>query len=147
MDFPARRARPCAAPEDLIRGLNSSPKEVLCSRDYMAVYDSEEEIKAISPDFDFLMNLDCLGIIVTAPGRSADFVLRFFAPRFGVPEDPVTGSAHCTLIPYWSERLGKKELHAFQLSKRGGELYCKNRGKRVIIAGKAVLYREGTTTV
>lgn len=147
MDFPARKAHLCAAPKDLIRGLKSAPREVLLSRDYMAVYDSEEEIKTISPDFDCLMNLDCTGVIITAPGTDADFVSRFFAPRFGISEDPVTGSAHCTLIPYWSKRLGKKELHAFQLSKRGGELYCKNRGKRVIIAGKAALHMKGTITV
>lgn len=147
MDFPARKARPCPAPKDLIRGLKHPPKEVLLARDYMAVYDSEEEIKAISPDFDCLMNLDCVGVIITAPGTDADFVSRFFAPKFGIPEDPVTGSAYCTLVPYWSERLGKKELHAFQLSKRGGELYCKSRGNRVIIAGKAVLCMEGTITV
>jgi predicted PhzF superfamily epimerase YddE/YHI9 len=83
-------------------------------------------------------------VIVTAPGRGADFVSRFFAPRAGVPEDPVTGSAHCTLVPYWSERLGKKRLHAFQVSRRGGELFCEDRGERVGIAGHAVLVLEGT---
>ena len=91
----------------------------------------------------FNFGLDCLGVIVTAPGNTSDFVSRFFAPRAGVPEDPVTGSAHSTLISYWSNRLNKKELHAFQLSQRGGELFCENLGERVKIAGNAVLYSEG----
>jgi predicted PhzF superfamily epimerase YddE/YHI9 len=88
--------------------------------------------------------LDCLGIMVTAPGKEVDFVSRFFAPRAGVLEDPVTGSAYCTLIPYWAKRQGKQKLVAWQLSKRGGELFSENAGDRVKIAGKAVLYLEGS---
>jgi predicted PhzF superfamily epimerase YddE/YHI9 len=90
-----------------------------------------------------LERLDCLGIIVTAPGDKSDFVSRFFAPGAGVPEDPVTGSSHCTLIPFWSQRLSKKRLHALQVSKRGGELICEDGGNRVKIGGRAVLYARG----
>jgi predicted PhzF superfamily epimerase YddE/YHI9 len=91
--------------------------------------------------------LDCFAVIVTAPGENSDFVSRFFAPGAGIPEDPVTGSAHCTLIPYWSERLGKKELYALQLSERGGELFCADRGERVAIGGRAVTYMSGTIRI
>ncbi len=90
-----------------------------------------------------LLQLDRRGVIVTAEGNQVDFVSRFFAPRFGVNEDPVTGSAHCALTPYWAKKLGKKNLIARQISKRGGELFCKDQGDRVVIAGKAVLYMEG----
>src|ERR1700690_4155901 len=90
-----------------------------------------------------LMTIDRFAVIVTAPGREADFVSRFFAPASGVPEDPVTGSAHCALTPYWSRRLGKKDLHALQVSARGGELFCHDGGERVQIAGQAVKYLEG----
>jgi predicted PhzF superfamily epimerase YddE/YHI9 len=93
---------------------------------------------------DALMPIDRFAVIVTAPGRDVDFVSRFFAPSQGVAEDPVTGRAHCTLTPYWSKRLGKKKLHARQVSKRGGELWCEDRGERVIISGKAVRFFEGT---
>jgi PhzF family phenazine biosynthesis protein len=96
------------------------------------------------PDFDKLKQIrDVLGIIVTAPGEKSDFVSRFFAPNAGISEDPVTGSSHCTLIPYWADRLKKNQLHAFQLSKRGGELFCENMGDRVRISGNAALYAKG----
>jgi PhzF family phenazine biosynthesis protein len=144
MDFPARPPEPCATPEGLARGLGRAPERTLRSRDLLAVFATEEDVLALRPDMALLAALDALGVIVTAPGRGADFVSRFFAPRAGVPEDPVTGSAHCTLVPYWSERLGKKRLHAFQVSRRGGELFCENRGERVGIAGHAVLVLEGT---
>ena len=143
MDFPARAALPCQTPDDLINALVNVPDEVLLARDYLVVYDSEDQINPLMPDMNLLMNLDCLGVIVTAPGNSSDFVSRFFAPKAGVPEDPVTGSAHSTLIPYWSNRLNKKELHAFQISRRRGELFCEDLGERVKIAGQAVLYSEG----
>jgi len=144
MDFPARPAEPCPLPEALAAGLGLVPREVYRSRDYMAVVDDEETVRGLQPRMDELVKLDCTGIIVTAPGRSSDFVSRFFAPRVGVPEDPVTGSSHCTLIPYWSERLDKKELHSLQVSPRGGELFCTALGGRVRIAGRAVTYLEGT---
>lgn len=143
LDFPARRPVPCKAPDLLSRALGQRPKEVLNSRDYLAVFDSEEEIRSLDPDMGLLKQLDLFAVIVTAPGRNSDFVSRFFAPARGVPEDPVTGSAHCTLIPYWAKCLGKSKLHAFQLSSRGGELFCENRGDRVIISGRAVKYLEG----
>jgi len=145
MDFPAWQTNRCSAPEALLKGLGGKPKEVLrSSRDYLAVYDSEEAVKSLKPDMKLLEEVDCLGIIATAPGQKCDFVSRFFAPRAGIPEDPVTGSAHCTLIPYWSERLNKQKLHALQLSQRQGELFCQLLGGRVSIAGCAITYLKGT---
>ncbi|HEV8131891.1 MAG TPA: PhzF family phenazine biosynthesis protein [Acidobacteriota bacterium] len=144
LDFPARDAAPCKTPDILPRALRREPKEVLASRDYLAVYDSEEEVRSLEPDMELLKSLDRFALIVTAPGRNCDFVSRFFAPAQGIPEDPVTGSAHCTLVPYWSRRLGKSHLHALQVSSRGGELFCEDRGDRVIISGRAVKFMEGT---
>jgi len=143
MKFPSRPGTPTSAPESLVLGLGVQPDEVLISRDYLAVLSSEEIVQAIKPDMNHLMTLDGLGVIVTAPGQEVDFVSRFFAPKAGVPEDPVTGSAHCTLIPYWSQRLNRKELHALQLSERGGELFCTDLVSTVRIAGHAVTYLEG----
>jgi len=147
MDFPSRKAEVCPIPKELIDGLGIEPKEVLRSRDYLAVFDSEDQIKSLQPDMHKLSKLDSLGIITSAVGLESDFVSRFFAPKVGIPEDPVTGSAHSTLVPYWAKILGKSELHAFQVSKRGGELFCKYRGERVIIAGRAVIYLEGAITI
>jgi predicted PhzF superfamily epimerase YddE/YHI9 len=104
-------------------------------------------VKNLRPDVAALERIDCRGIIVTAPGERCDFVSRFFAPRVGVPEDPVTGSAHCVLIPYWANVLNKNALHARQVSKRGGELFCRLAGDRVKIAGRAAIYLEGTVTI
>ena len=122
LDFPSRPAVPCIASDVLIRGLGATPKEVLKSRDYLAVFNSEAEVRALRPEFAALKTLDCLGIIATALGTDCDFVSRFFAPGAGVDEDPVTGSAHCTLIPFWAERFGKTKMFARQVSLRGGEL-------------------------
>ena len=144
MDFPSRPAEACAAPEALVRGLGMPPNQVLRCRDYLAVFDTEEDIRRIAPDITALNELDCLAIIITAPGKHADFVSRVFAPRAGVDEDPVTGSTHCTLIPYWAEKLAKRKLHARQLSRRGGEIFCEYRDDRCIIAGHAALYLRGT---
>ena len=143
MDFPSRPGEPCQAPPSLPEGLGIAAAEVRRSRDYLVVVESEEQVRALRPDMGRLAGLDALGVIVTAPGRTCDFVSRFFAPGAGVPEDPVTGSAHCTLVPYWSHRLGKKRLHALQVSARGGELFCEDRGDRVSIAGTAALYLQG----
>jgi PhzF family phenazine biosynthesis protein len=143
MDFPSRPGELCQAPPRLLEGLGLAAAEVRRSRDYLVVVESEEEVRKLKPDMTKLAGLEALGIIVTAPGRTCDFVSRFFAPDAGVPEDPVTGSAHCTLVPYWSRRLGKKRLHALQLSARGGELFCEDRGERVGIAGTAALYLQG----
>jgi predicted PhzF superfamily epimerase YddE/YHI9 len=147
LDFPSRQPSPCAVPDGLAAALGKAPCNVLAARDVMAVYDDERVIADMKPDFAALAQLDGFAVIVTAPGRDCDFVSRFFAPRAGIPEDPVTGSAHCTLVPYWAERLGKTDLHARQLSKRGGELFCSARGDRVSIGGHTVTYLSGAITV
>lgn len=147
LDFPSRPAVKAEAPDGLIEAIGTPPVEISKARDYLFVYDSEADIRAIKPDFFALSNIDAHAVIVTAPGETSDFVSRFFAPSVGVPEDPVTGSAHCTLIPYWAERLGKKELFARQVSARGGELYCELAGDRVKIGGQAALYMKGEISV
>ena len=143
LDFPARPAAPGPAPEALLCGLGWKPLEVLRSRDYLTVFASETEVRSLQPDFSALKTLDAFGVIATAPGDGCDFVSRFFAPKAGVAEDPVTGSSHCTLVPYWSQRLGKLTLFARQVSRRGGELFCRQADQRVLIGGKAVLYLRG----
>jgi PhzF family phenazine biosynthesis protein len=143
MDFPSQPPAPCDASSALIQALGREPSEVLCSEDYFLVFPSEDDVRALDPDMGRLKKVDLRGVIVTAKGKEVDFVSRFFAPKYGVNEDPVTGSAHCALIPYWSKRHGKKDLFAHQVSKRGGELFCKDRGDRVVIAGRAVPYMEG----
>jgi len=143
MEFPSRPGTLCPAPPNLVNALGFEPLEVYLSRDYLVVAPEEETVRGLDPDMDLLLKVDGLGVIVTAPGTESDFVSRFFAPKVGVPEDPVTGSAHCTLIPYWSRRLGKKALHAKQLSLRGGELFCRDDGDRVNIGGHAVTFLEG----
>jgi predicted PhzF superfamily epimerase YddE/YHI9 len=148
LDFPARPGeRVENPPDDLLDGLGMLPREVWASRDYMCVYENEAQVRAIRPDVARLMKLDKLGVIVTARGAECDFVSRFFAPRAGIPEDPVTGSAHCTLIPYWAQKLGKEQLHALQVSRRGGELFCMPRGERVMIAGRCVVYLKGAVEI
>ena len=144
MDFPSRPAIHIEPPIGLAEALSEKqPIEVLRSRDYFLVYENEDDITEIVPDFFALSKMDTVGVIVTAPGKNVDFVSRFFAPGAGIPEDPVTGSAHCNLIPYWADRLGKNQLHAYQLSARKGELWCELVGERVIIKGKAVTYLKG----
>ena len=143
LDFPSRPASVCEMPAGLIEAIGKEPKEILRARDYMLVYGSEDEVRSIKPNFEALMNINTHAVIVTAPGDDSDFVSRFFAPEFGVPEDPVTGSAHCTLIPYWAEELGKEKLFARQVSERGGELFCELAGDRVKIGGNATLYLKG----
>jgi PhzF family phenazine biosynthesis protein len=141
LDFPAWPAQRCAeVPAIMAEALGWLPRELYKTRDYLAVFSSEEEIRSLQPNHPLLARLDCLGIICTAPGTDSDFVSRFFAPGAGIDEDPVTGSAHSTLIPYWSARLSKKKLFARQHSRRGGELFCEDRGGRVGIGGRAVLY-------
>lgn len=144
MNFPSQPPVPCPEPYDLIQGLGKTPSSVLKSEDWFAVFETEEDIKGLKPRMDLLKNLGLRGVIVTAPGSDADFVSRFFAPALGIEEDPVTGSAHSALIPYWSKRLNKKSLHAYQVSARGGELFCEDLGGRVGISGKAVQYMHGT---
>jgi len=148
LDFPAYEAAPCSpSPEALVRALGGAPREVLKAKYYLVVYESEAEIRGLAPDFAMLKEVDSPGVIVTAPGESSDFVSRFFAPKIGIDEDAATGSAHCTLVPYWSRRLGKSKLHALQLSQRGGELWCEALGDKVRIAGRAVRYAEGVLHV
>lgn len=143
MEFPSREGLKIEVTDQLVKGLGKMPKEVYKSRDLMVVYDSEEDIRELEPNMEELKKVDAFGIIVTAKGREADFVSRYFAPLCGVPEDPVTGSAHCTLVPYWSKILGKKKMIAEQLSQRGGILKCEELGDKVIIGGKARLFFKG----
>ena len=145
MDFPARAPIPIPVSDALSDALGKAPSEVHLSRDILAVYDSEATVRALSPDQAKLLALEeGFGVIVTAKGDSVDFVSRFFGPKAGVAEDPVTGSAHCTLVPYWSKRLGWSDLVAHQVSARGGELHCELRGDRVIISGHCVLFLTGS---
>ncbi len=147
LDFPSRSVTRCDAPEGLIEAIGKQPKEILKARDYFLVYETEQEILDIAPNFSKLLEIDAHGFIVTARGETSDFVSRFFAPEVGVFEDAVTGSSHCNLIPFWAERLGKNELFGKQISARGGELFCELRGDRVKIGGNAVLYLRGEITV
>jgi PhzF family phenazine biosynthesis protein len=153
MDFPAMFAKPCATPPDVLicaLGPSPLPSNLLAANDtYIAVYEDESAIRNIRPDFALLEQLHPFAVSVTAPGFNshADFVSRYFAPSYGIAEDPVTGSAHCLLTPYWAQRLGKTSLHARQLSERGGELWCDLAGQRVMIKGSAVLTLKGTLVI
>ncbi|MDE2599050.1 MAG: PhzF family phenazine biosynthesis protein [Rhodocyclaceae bacterium] len=141
MDFPAIPSFVCDAPSALVEGLGHQPLEVLATKDdYIAVFPSEEVVRSLSPDFAKLKELPLRAIAVTAAGTTVDFVSRFFAPRLGVNEDPVTGSAHCALAPYWSGKLKKNVLLAKQVSKRGGDLKCELQGDRILISGYAVTF-------
>lgn len=153
LDFPAQASTPCTAGDATARALGAAlgrePHEVRLSESkrYLAVFERAADVQALAPDMSALARVGT-PVIVTAPGAGGvDFVSRFFAPTLGIPEDPVTGSAHCVLIPFWAERLGKAELRAQQISARGGELTCKLRGNRVDIGGKAVRYLRGTITI
>jgi PhzF family phenazine biosynthesis protein len=142
MNFPACPPVPCEISETLVKGLGQCPVEVLAADDYLAIFDSEAVIRAIKPNQALLSQLDLRGVVVSAPGTDVDFVSRFFAPKLGVPEDPVCGSAHCELAPYWANKLGKDSLRAKQVSRRGGNLICEVRGDRVFISGEAVTFME-----
>lgn len=146
LDFPARMPVAAPLPANLQESLSILPAEILKSRDYVLVYPTETDIRNIQIDrqpFDQI-NLDPGGVIVTAPGDHSDFVSRFFTPQASILEDPVTGSAHCSLIPYWAQRLHKQRMTAYQLSARGGKLECENVGDRVLISGQAKTYSIGT---
>jgi len=147
LDFPSRPVAPCETTPDLVTALGRAPVGLYEARDYLAVFENEAEITALRPNFALLAALPNHGTVVTAPGNDCDFVSRFFAPAFGIDEDPVTGSTHCNLIPFWAERLGKQTLFARQLSKRGGELFCELRGDRVRIGGEAITYLTGEIEV
>lgn len=142
MNFPAMPPLPCVPPSALLAGIGQHPVEVLAADDYLVVFDNEDTVRSIKPDFAKLAELDLRGVIVTARGNEVDFVSRFFAPKFGIPEDPVCGSAHCVLTPYLSALLGKQVLTARQVSKRGGEIQCELKGDRVTLAGHAVIFME-----
>lgn len=148
LDFPVSSLKKVAAPIGLSMALGNSPTECMeGDSDLLAAFAHEHEVLAIHPDFDMLKEYPYRGIIVTAPGEKCDFVSRFFGPAVGVNEDPVTGSAHTMLTPYWADRLGKRSLTARQVSSRGGKLFCQMAGNRVLIAGHAVTYLSGQITV
>ena len=147
LDFPAATYQQAEPPEQLITALGVTPQECYAAEDWMVVVESAAEVQALQPDFRLLQQLERRGVIVTAAGDECDFVSRFFAPKYGIDEDPVTGSAHTLLAPYWSKQLGKSTLHARQLSQRSGELFCEVRGDRVHIGGKLVPYLQGFITL
>jgi len=147
LDFPARPGKPVPVSDELTAALGARPRECFLARDLLAIFEDEAPVQNLKPDLVRVAAIEVFAIIVSAPGKTVDFVSRFFAPRGGVPEDPVTGSAHCTLAPYWAGRLGKSSLTARQLSARGGELYCEVRGDRVLISGHTIEYLRGEITV
>lgn len=147
LDFPSQPPEPAEAPHALGRALGLEPVAVFAAEDWIVLLDNEDAVRAIQPDFTLLRTLDRRGLILTAKGRECDFVSRFFAPKYGIDEDPVTGSAHTQLTPFWAGRLGRDTLHARQLSARGGELYCECKGARVRIGGRVVPYLKGTITL
>lgn len=148
LDFPVRRPEPTTAPAGLAEALGKAPRAVLRSvTPLLCVFDSEDDVRNLAPDLGAVARLPVPSVNVTAPGRDCDFVSRHFAPARGIPEDPVTGSAHCVSTPYWAQRMGKTRFVARQLSARGGELRCELRGERVLIGGRAVPYMEGTIEV
>jgi PhzF family phenazine biosynthesis protein len=148
LDFPSRMPLPCDVPDQLWKGIGiSTAVEVLKSRDYFVVLPDEDAITSVEPDFAIIKELDAIGVIVTAKGRSADVVSRCFYPGAGIPEDPVTGSAHCNIVPYWSEKLQQTKLFCKQLSSRGGDLQCELKGDRVLMSGKCALFLEGEINI
>lgn len=149
LNFPARMPVEVSEyPEQLLKGLGiAAPLGVYKSRDYLVELASQKEVLDVNIDTGLLNQVDVIGIIITAPGEDCDFVSRFFAPNCGIPEDPVTGSAHSSLIPFWAAKLKKEHLHARQLSKRGGELWCRNLGERVTMSGSCVFYMKGEISV
>lgn len=149
LDFPARDPGPIEADPRLLAALGGrKPVEILAARDYVIRYETADQVRSLTPDMEALKKVDRFGFIVTAPGTDCDFVSRFFAPAKGVPEDPVTGSAHCSLVPYWARLLGKTTLRAKQVSPRGGELFCRlTESNRVEIGGYATLFLKGTIRI
>ncbi|HED32881.1 MAG TPA: PhzF family phenazine biosynthesis protein [Gammaproteobacteria bacterium] len=144
MDFPAQCPVECETPLPLKEAFHHASFQCFKHDDYFLIFSSESDIRNASPDMQLLHKLDLRGVCISATGDSYDFVSRFFAPKYGIDEDPVTGSSFTGLIPYWSKRLNKKELRAKQISERGGEVYCRNMDERVIIAGKTAKYLTGT---
>ena len=147
LDFPIQPAIACEIPDAITKGLGVEVLECLCSEDYIVVLKDEKAVHDIQPDFEALKDIDLRGVIVTSVSHQYDFVTRFFAPKYGLDEDPVTGSAYTQLAPYWSKKLQKKKLYAKQVSARGGELYCEVAGARVFIFGQAVKFLKGEITL
>ncbi len=149
MDFPSRPSKEIPAPPALAAALRASPTEVFINAfNYMAILESAQLVRKLEPDMAGIARMDRPGVIVTAPGEQTyDFVSRYFAPAKGIPEDPVTGAAHCMLAPYWSARLGKKSLRAFQASRRGGEIICRLKEDRVELEGSCVFFMEGEVEI
>jgi PhzF family phenazine biosynthesis protein len=143
MSFLAQPPSPCQTPDDILQAFQTTPVECLKSEDYIVVFGSEEEITSAQPDFHALSKLDLRGVVITAKSNKYDFIARFFAPKYGINEDPVTGSAYTQLVPYWSNNMESIKLHAKQVSRRGGEVLCELVDDRVSIAGKAVTYLVG----
>lgn len=146
LDFPAQPPVSCPVPQAIVEAFGITPLEVLRHSDYIVVFEPQEDLTRLTPDFEALRRLDLRGVCITAGHDRYDFVSRFFAPKYGIDEDPVTGSAHTQLAPYWAKRLGKTALFAKQLSPRGGEVRCEIKGDRVLISGKATTYLEGRIT-
>ncbi len=149
LDFPETKLTTVQPGEGLIAAIGAQPAEVLAGISYLLVYDNANIVRNLRPNMNGLMDLDRFAVIVTAPGDrpGLDCVSRFFAPAKGIPEDPVTGSAHCSIVPYWARRLGKTDIVAYQASKRGGTLYCRLEGERVFMAGSCKPFLEGTVTL
>jgi len=144
MNFPLKTPAPCPIPDALFKAFGSREFECHRSLDYMVVFPHEDDVRRAEPNLELLYDIDRRGVIVTAPSNDYDFVLRFFAPKFGIPEDPVTGSAFTQLAPFWADKLGKKKFHARQVSARGGDVMCEVQGDRVNIQGKAFTYLQGS---
>ena len=143
MDFPALVADQMDPPDHFADAIGAAPVTFLRAVKNMAVFETEAEVRAITPDFDYVAGLQGMGLIITAPGDASDCASRYFAPQLGIDEDPVTGSAHCTIVPYWAARLGKLQIHARQVSTRGGDLFCQLDGDRVRLGGQAVKFLSG----
>jgi len=143
MDFPARPPKSVNKIDLLSEALGKEPIEILAHRDLIAVFNDQDEILSLNPDLEKLKQIDFPSIVVTSKGNNSDFVSRNFAPKLGIPEDPVTGSSHCELIPYWSNKINKKEMIAFQISERGGKIYCTYKDNRVLIGGEAITFLRG----
>lgn len=144
LNFPNQLASPCATPEIITSAFGQAPELCLSNINYIAVFNDEAFVKTVTPDFDLLATLDLQGMVITSRSNDYDFISRCFAPKYGINEDPVTGSSFTELAPYWSQQLGKKRLNAKQVSKRGGEVHCELQGDRVFISGQSTLYLKGT---
>jgi len=147
MDFPSQPPVLCDIPKEIVKAFDIAPVECLKSEDFIVVFEREIDIETANPDFEQLKKLDLRGVIITAKSSSYDFITRFFAPKYGVPEDPVTGSAYTQLAPYWAAKIGKKRFNVKQVSLRGGELSCEIVDNRVLISGKAIKYLEGKINI